>query len=143
MKKQLTSAPWRSGGGAAPVGAAPAIPLFPSKFTADPAALVDKGRVYLYVGTTSAPPEGKDYVMNEWLVYSSCDMKNWTDHGSPLRYDVSSGPADAWASDITSSATANTTSIRPSNMRPFRARRSAWPCRTARPARSSTRSARR
>lgn len=71
-------------------------------FTADPAALVDKGRVYLYVGKDDAAVEGKDYVMNEWRVYSSCDMKKWTDHGSPLNVGTFKwAKKDAWASDIT------------------------------------------
>jgi beta-xylosidase len=87
--------------GAAGLLASAGNPLFPNLFTADPAALVDKGRVYLYVGIDAAAPEGKDYLMNEWKVYSSCDMKNWTDHGSPLRYSTFSwAKKDAWASDI-------------------------------------------
>jgi beta-xylosidase len=87
--------------GAAGLLASAGNPLFPNLFTADPAALVDKGRVYLYVGIDAAAPEGKDYVMNEWKVYSSCDMKNWTDHGSPLRYSTFAwAKKDAWASDV-------------------------------------------
>ncbi|MEH6435442.1 glycoside hydrolase family 43 protein [Massilia sp. DD77] len=79
-----------------------ANPIVKNIFTADPAALVDKGRVYLYVGKDEAPAGGKDYVMNEWRVYSSCDMKNWTDHGSPLKYSTFKWAGrDAWASDIT------------------------------------------
>ena len=77
-------------------------PIVKNIFTADPAALVDKGRVYLYVGKDEAPAGGKDYVMNEWRVYSSCDMKHWTDHGSPLKYSTFKWAGrDAWASDIT------------------------------------------
>ncbi|WP_020654491.1 glycoside hydrolase family 43 protein [Massilia niastensis] len=76
-------------------------PIVKDIFTADPAALVDNGRVYLYVGKDDAPVGGKDYVMNEWRVYSSCDMKNWKDHGSPLRYSTFKWAGrDAWASDI-------------------------------------------
>jgi len=59
-------------------------PLFPKLFTADPAAIVDKGRVYLYVGHDQARPQDKDYVMHEWRVYSTCDMVNWRDDGVPL-----------------------------------------------------------
>ncbi|MEW7850867.1 glycoside hydrolase family 43 protein [Massilia aurea] len=78
-----------------------ANPIVRDSFTADPAALVDKGRVYLYVGKDEAPEGGKDYVMNEWRVYSSCDMQRWTDHGSPLRYSTFKWAGrDAWASDI-------------------------------------------
>lgn len=76
-------------------------PIVKDMFTADPAALVDRGRVYLYVGKDEAPPEGKDYVMNEWRVYSSCDMRNWTDHGSPLKFSSFAWAGrDAWAGDI-------------------------------------------
>ncbi|UGQ49071.1 glycoside hydrolase family 43 protein [Massilia endophytica] len=78
-----------------------ANPLFPKLYTADPAALVDGGRVYLYVGKDDAPAGGKDYLMREWRVYSSCDMKNWTEHGSPLNVQTFGwAKADAWASDI-------------------------------------------
>jgi hypothetical protein len=77
-------------------------PLVTGIFTADPAALVDNGRVYLYVGHDEAAPEGKDYKMNEWRVYSSCDMKHWTDHGSPVNVATFKwGSHDAWAADIT------------------------------------------
>ncbi|MEX5746166.1 glycoside hydrolase family 43 protein [Massilia sp. X63] len=76
-------------------------PIVKDIFTADPAALVDNGRVYLYVGKDDAPAGGKDYVMNEWRVYSSCDMQKWTDHGSPLGYGAFKwAKGSAWASDI-------------------------------------------
>lgn len=84
--------------------AAPALaknPLFPSLYTADPAALVDNGRVYLYVGHDEAAPDGKDFVMHEWRVYSSCDMVRWTDHGAPMKaVDFKWAKGRAWASDI-------------------------------------------
>ena len=84
-----------------PVPAQAANPLFSDIFTADPAALVDNGRVYLYVGHDEAKPDGKDYVMNEWKVYSTCDMKKWTDHGSPLNVTAFKWASkDAWAADI-------------------------------------------
>lgn len=78
-----------------------ANPLTATMFTADPAALVDNGRVYLYVGHDEAAPRGKDYVMNEWRVLSSCDMKTWVDQGAPLRYSTFAWAGrDAWAGDI-------------------------------------------
>ena len=81
--------------------ASAANPLVTDKFTADPAALVDQGRVYLYVGHDEAPAGGKEYIMNEWRVYSSCDMQRWTDHGAPLRFDTFKWAGrDAWAGDI-------------------------------------------
>ncbi len=76
-------------------------PIVKDIFTADPAALVDKGRVYLYVGKDEAPEGGKDYVMNEWRVYSSCDMHKWVDHGSPVQYSTFKWAGrDAWAGDV-------------------------------------------
>ena len=78
-----------------------ANPLTDKMFTADPAALVDNGRVYLYVGHDEAAPGGKDYVLNEWRVLSSCDMTTWVDQGSPLRYSTFAWAGrDAWAGDI-------------------------------------------
>lgn len=77
-------------------------PLVASIFTADPAALVDNGRVYLYVGHDEAAPDGRDYKMNEWRVFSSCDMQHWLDHGSPVNVATFKwAKADAWAGDIT------------------------------------------
>jgi beta-xylosidase len=79
-----------------------ANPITSKIFTADPAALVDNGRVYLYVGRDEAPEGGKDYLMNEWHVYSSCDMKSWTEHPNPTSYKVFDwAKKDAWASDVT------------------------------------------
>jgi beta-xylosidase len=79
-----------------------ANPVTSKIFTADPAALVDNGRVYLYVGHDEAPAGGKDYVMKEWRVFSSCDMQNWTEHPNPIPVGIFSwAKGDAWASDIT------------------------------------------
>jgi beta-xylosidase len=79
-----------------------ANPITSKIFTADPAALVDKGRVYLYVGHDEAKEGGKDYLMNEWRVYSSCDMQHWTEHPDPVPYTIFKWAGrDAWASDVT------------------------------------------
>ncbi|MFP5392888.1 MAG: glycoside hydrolase family 43 protein [Gammaproteobacteria bacterium] len=78
-----------------------ANPIVRDMYTADPAGLVDNGRVYLYVGHDEAPADGKDYVMKEWRVFSTCDMKNWRDDGSPLNVTAFKwAKADAWAADI-------------------------------------------
>lgn len=83
------------------VPAQAANPLFPRLYTADPAVLVDNGRVYLYVGHDEAAPDGKDFVMNEWRVYSSCDLATWTDHGAVMKaVDFRWAKGRAWASDI-------------------------------------------
>ena len=86
---------------AAGLAAQAANPIVTNIFTADPAALVDNGRVYLYVGHDEAKVDQPDYVMNEWRVYSSCDMQKWTDHGSPLTPKAFAwAKKDAWAGDI-------------------------------------------
>ena len=78
-----------------------ANPITSKIYTADPAALVDNGRVYLYVGHDEAKEDGKDYLMNEWRVFSSCDMQHWTEHPNPVPYTIFQWAGrDAWASDI-------------------------------------------
>jgi beta-xylosidase len=59
-------------------------PIIKDVFTADPAPLVYKNTVYLYTGHDGATTEDTNYKMPDWRVYSSKDMVNWKDHGSPL-----------------------------------------------------------
>lgn len=76
-------------------------PLFAPLYTADPAVLVDNGRVYLFTGHDEAQPGGKDFVMHEWRVFSTCDMVNWKDEGVPIKAkDFAWAKGRAWASDI-------------------------------------------
>ncbi|AVR46224.1 glycoside hydrolase [Christiangramia fulva] len=76
-------------------------PVIKDKFTADPAALVYKDSVYLYTGHDEAPDDFHFYKMNDWLVYSSADMKNWKEHPVPLKVsDFSWAKADAWAAQV-------------------------------------------
>lgn len=76
-------------------------PLFTHKYTADPAALVHKGKVYLYAGHDEAPAGQERYVMNEWLVFSSPDMVTWTEHPVPLKpTDFAWAKGAAWASHV-------------------------------------------
>jgi beta-xylosidase len=78
-----------------------ANPLFAPLYTADPAVLVDGGRVYLFTGRDEALPDGKDFVMHEWRVFSTCDMVNWQDHGVPVKVkDFAWSKGRAWASDV-------------------------------------------
>ncbi|GAA2148664.1 glycoside hydrolase family 43 protein [Glycomyces algeriensis] len=71
-------------------------PIVQTIYTADPAPLVHNGRVYLYTGHDE---DGSTwFTMKEWRVWSSDDMVNWTDHGSPLNLDTFSwARQDAWA----------------------------------------------
>lgn len=76
-------------------------PIIKDKYTADPAALVYKDKVYLYVGHDQAPDDVNSYRMNEWLLYSSSDMVNWQEHPVPLKpADFSWAKGDAWASQV-------------------------------------------
>lgn len=79
----------------------PGNPVIRHKYTADPAALVHGGRVYIYAGHDEAPEREERYVMNQWLVFSSSDMVNWTEHPVPLKVsDFKWAKADAWAGQV-------------------------------------------
>ena len=76
-------------------------PLFEHVFTADAAALVQGDTVYLYTGHDEAPNNDVFFQMHDWLVFSSQDMKNWTEHGPIMRAtDFSWARGDAWASHM-------------------------------------------
>ena len=65
--------------------------------TSDPAPMVHNGTMYVYTGHDE---DGADFFwMQEWRVYSTQDMVNWQDHGSPLALESVSWADDrAWAS---------------------------------------------
>ena len=76
-------------------------PIITDQYTGDPAALVYKDKVYLYAGHDEAPNDFNFYKMNEWVVYSSSDMKNWESHPVPLKVtDFKWATNDAWASQV-------------------------------------------
>ncbi|WP_297094790.1 glycoside hydrolase family 43 protein [uncultured Draconibacterium sp.] len=76
-------------------------PIIKDKFTADPAALVFNDTVFLYAGHDEAPNDFNFYRMNEWLVYSSTDLVNWTEHPVPLKTtDFEWAKGDAWAAQV-------------------------------------------
>ena len=78
-----------------------ANPIFTDVFTADPAAMVHNGKVYLYAGHDEAKDNTKFFEMHDWLVYSSDDMVNWEAHGPRLHVkDFKWAKGDAWASQI-------------------------------------------
>ncbi|MFD5272153.1 family 43 glycosylhydrolase [Streptomyces sp. NPDC058335] len=71
-------------------------PIVQNVYTADPSPLVYNGRVYLYTGHDE--DGSTSFVMKDWRVWSSADMVNWTDHGSPLSLATFSwASSDAWA----------------------------------------------
>jgi hypothetical protein len=65
--------------------AAQGNPFIKTIYTADPSAHVwADGRLYVYASHDIAPPRGCD-LMDEYHVFSTDDMVNWTDHGEILR----------------------------------------------------------
>ena len=78
-------------------GAMAQNPFVQTWCTSDPAPLAVGDRMYVYTGHDE---DGADFFwMQEWRVYSSDDMVNWLDHGSPLALESFSWADDrAWAS---------------------------------------------
>ena len=72
-------------------------PFVQTWFTSDPAPMVHDGTMYVYTGHDE---DNADFFwMQEWRVYSTEDMVNWQDHGSPLALESFSWADDrAWAS---------------------------------------------
>lgn len=71
-------------------------PIVQTCFTTDPAPMVSGDRLYVYTGHDEN--DADFFWMQEWRVYSTADMVNWTDHGSPLAIeDFSWGDDRAWA----------------------------------------------
>jgi beta-xylosidase len=76
-------------------------PIIRHKYSADPAAIVYKDKVYLYTGHDVAPAKQNRYEMHEWLCFSTSDMVNWTEHAVPLTVkDFAWAKDDAWASQV-------------------------------------------
>ena len=55
------------------------MPVVQTKYTADPAPMVYNDTIYLY--TTHDEDDADGFKMYDWLLYTSTDMVNWTDHG--------------------------------------------------------------
>lgn len=54
-------------------------PIIQTKYTADPAPMVYNDTVFLYAGHDEDDATG--FKMQNWLLYTSTDLVNWTDHG--------------------------------------------------------------
>ena len=61
-------------------------PIIRDKHTADPAVLVENDTLWLFAGHDAAGNQN-NYIMKDWLLYSTTDMKHWTEYPSPLRID--------------------------------------------------------
>ena len=102
MKKALTSLLLTL-----PIGMAAQNPIISDQFTADPTARVFNNKVYLYPSHDIVPPEAyprKDwFCMEDYHVFSSENLTDWTDHGVILsQAQVPWGKPDGysmWAPD--------------------------------------------
>lgn len=73
-------------------------PIVQTIYTADVAPIVYDGVVYIYAGHDEDDLNDEWFTINEWRCYSSTDMVNWTDCGSPLDYTTFEwSMGDAWA----------------------------------------------
>jgi beta-xylosidase len=54
-------------------------PIIQTKYTADPAPMVYNDTLFLY--TSHDEDDAFGFKMQNWLLYTSTDMVNWTDHG--------------------------------------------------------------
>jgi len=73
-------------------------PVIKSIYTADPSARVFNDTLYLYPSHDRDSAQWWD--MNDWHVFSTVDMKNWTDHGVALSLkDIKWAKKYAWAHD--------------------------------------------
>lgn len=71
-------------------------PIVQTCFTTDPAPMVSGDRLYVFTGHDE---DNADFFwMNEWRLFSTTDMVNWTDHGCPLaQCDFKWADDRAWA----------------------------------------------
>lgn len=76
-------------------------PIVSYKYLGDPAALVYDGTVYIYAGHDECPPPEQYYLMNEWCILSTTDMKTFTEHAYTLKAkDFKWAKGEAWASQV-------------------------------------------
>ena len=78
-------------------------PIITHKYTADPAALVYKDKLYLYTGHDVAKEKDKArYVMHDWLCFSTSDMKTLDRTSISFKCTKAFKWAkdDAWASQV-------------------------------------------
>ena len=76
-------------------------PIIQTKYTADPAPMVYNDTVFLY--TTHDEDDAEGFKMQDWLLYTSTDMGNWTDHGvvaSLKSFDWVKRDNGAWAEQV-------------------------------------------
>lgn len=56
------------------------MPIIQTKYTADPAPMVHNDTIFLYTSHDEDDADG--FKMLDWLLFTSTDMVNWTEHGA-------------------------------------------------------------
>ena len=77
------------------------MPIIQTKYTADPAPMVHNDTIFLY--TSHDDDLADNFVMKDWLLYTSTDMVNWEDHGavaSLKNFEWFDGDNGAWAACV-------------------------------------------
>lgn len=77
------------------------LPIIQTSYTADPAPMIHNDTIFLYTSHDEDDADG--FKMQDWLLYTSTDMVNWTDHGAVASLaDFEWFPRDngAWAIQV-------------------------------------------
>lgn len=75
-------------------------PVITHKYTADVASMVYNDTLWIFAGEDYAGGQG-GYKMENWVVFSTTDMKTFTEHPVPLKYtDFKWSSPNAWASHV-------------------------------------------
>ena len=76
-------------------------PVVTYKYLGDPAALVHDVTLYIYAGHDECPPPQQYYLMNEWCILSTKDMKTFTEHSYKMQAkSFAWAKGEAWASQV-------------------------------------------
>jgi len=74
-------------------------PIVQTIYTTDPAPLVHNGRIYVFTGHDE--DNSSTFNMRDWRLFSSDDVVNWQDHGSPMSLtNFTWANANAWAGQV-------------------------------------------
>ncbi|MFI3326237.1 MAG: family 43 glycosylhydrolase [Clostridia bacterium] len=75
--------------------------IFPGQGFADPHAIVENGRVYIFSGHDKTPRTENTWIMDKWQIISSADLINWRKDGEILPTQTYIGESDTcWAGYI-------------------------------------------
>lgn len=76
-------------------------PIVQTDYTADPAPVVWNNRLYVFTSHDEDDTSSGFFNMKNWRLFSTVDMANWQDHGSPAGLTTFSwAQKDAWAGQV-------------------------------------------